>query len=109
MMIQISRQKYKWDYTSAMMDIPIRFALNTSCEARKRCLSLKFNESSDSICCAAIYEGGFIQGDGFQQVNKRPHTAAVGSQHTLQSVDILLWLGISPDLFPVEYEWDIIG
>ncbi|GBM40337.1 hypothetical protein AVEN_23898-1 [Araneus ventricosus] len=49
-----------------------------------------------------------IQGDVFQQDNARPHTAIV-AQHALQSVDMLFWTARSPDLYPIEHAWDIIG
>ncbi|GBO39027.1 hypothetical protein AVEN_62219-1, partial [Araneus ventricosus] len=63
-------------------------------------------QSGDSTGCAAIHEQ-YSRGV-FQQNNARPHTAVV-TQHTLQSVDMLLWPARSPDPFPIEHVWDNIG
>ncbi|GBM15834.1 hypothetical protein AVEN_260116-1 [Araneus ventricosus] len=49
-----------------------------------------------------------IQGGVFQQDNTRPHIAVV-TLHALQSIDMLPWLARSPDLSPIEHEWDNIG
>ncbi|GFV51723.1 transposable element Tcb2 transposase [Trichonephila clavipes] len=49
-----------------------------------------------------------LRGVIFQQDNARPHTARV-SQDCLRTVTTLPWPARSPDLFPIEHNWDHLG
>ncbi|GFV13801.1 transposable element Tcb2 transposase [Trichonephila clavipes] len=55
-----------------------------------------------------LYEG--LPGAVFQQHNARPHVAKnVKSYLDLQQVQLLAWPAYSPDMSPIEHEWDIVG
>ncbi|GFW71898.1 transposable element Tcb2 transposase [Trichonephila clavipes] len=46
----------------------------------------------------------------FQQDNARPHVAkTVKSYLDSQQVQLLPWPAYSPDMSPIEHEWDIVG
>ncbi|GFX61886.1 transposable element Tcb2 transposase [Trichonephila clavipes] len=46
----------------------------------------------------------------FQQDNARPHVAkTVKSYLDSQKVQLLPWPAYSPDMSPIEHEWDIVG
>ncbi|GFV54056.1 transposable element Tc1 transposase [Trichonephila clavipes] len=50
------------------------------------------------------------QGAVFQQDNARPHVAkTVKSYLDSQQVQLLPWPAYSPDMSPIEHEWDIVG
>ncbi|GFX05480.1 transposable element Tcb2 transposase [Trichonephila clavipes] len=51
-----------------------------------------------------------LPGAGFQQDNARPHvTKTVKSYLDSQQVQLLPWPAYSPDMSPIEHEWDIVG
>ncbi|GFS56809.1 transposable element Tc1 transposase [Trichonephila clavipes] len=52
----------------------------------------------------------FLQYPGLisQQDNARPHTARVAINYLI-ACQTLPWLAISPDLYPIEHVWDMIG
>ncbi|GFW34781.1 transposable element Tc1 transposase [Trichonephila clavipes] len=51
-----------------------------------------------------------LPGAVFQQDNARPHVAkTVKSYLDSQQVELLPWPAYSPDMSPIEHEWDIVG
>ncbi|GFW09903.1 transposable element Tc1 transposase [Trichonephila clavipes] len=51
-----------------------------------------------------------LPGAVFQQDNARPHVAkTVKSYLVSQQVQLLPWPAYSPDMSPIEHEWDIVG
>ncbi|GFV72096.1 transposable element Tc1 transposase [Trichonephila clavipes] len=51
-----------------------------------------------------------LPGAVFQQDNARPHVAkTVKSYLDSQQVQLLPWPAYSPDMSPIEHEWDIVG
>ncbi|GFT82381.1 transposable element Tc1 transposase [Trichonephila clavipes] len=51
-----------------------------------------------------------LPGTVFQQDNARPHVAkTVKSYLDSQQVQLLPWPAYSPDISPIEHEWDIVG
>ncbi|GFX31918.1 HTH_Tnp_Tc3_2 domain-containing protein [Trichonephila clavipes] len=76
--------------------------------SRKYSMNLDYkrvHQSGDSTSCAAIYKQH--SNGAFPQNNMHPLTA-IANKHALQNVNMLSWPAGSPDLFPIQHEWNII-
>ncbi|GFT38330.1 transposable element Tcb1 transposase [Trichonephila clavipes] len=59
---------------------------------------------------ANVHRSWRLPGAVFQQDNARPHVAkTVKSYLDSQQVQLLPWPAYSPDMSPIEHEWDIVG
>ena len=84
----------------------IRYA-KPACHSEWTCQCADIPESSTQSSCASIYPAARVL---LQQDNASSHTARATQQY-LQALNIntIAWPSLSPDLAPIEHEWDKLG
>ncbi|GFV65683.1 transposable element Tc1 transposase [Trichonephila clavipes] len=75
------------------------------------CIIERHSGRTPGVMVWGAIDGGMgLPGAVFQQDNARPHVAkTVKSYLDSQQVQLLPWPAYSPDMSPIEHEWDIVG
>ncbi|GFV46819.1 transposable element Tc1 transposase [Trichonephila clavipes] len=97
--------------TSAREDRRLVRMAQTDRTAFSRQLAAQWSTATRvSLCASSIRRRLLQRGAVFQQDNARPHVAkTVKSYLDSQQVQLLPWPAYSPDMSPIEHEWDIVG